>query len=95
MNHRKASDLNLKNSAHVDRHNEQESMPDQGMAVPGRKINAKFSKSAMPAKELQHNTDVLPPAHHRGAGSGITSDTQSIGHDIRGGGANAISSPKH
>jgi len=35
MNHRKVSDLNLKNSAHVDLHNEQESMPSHGSAVPG------------------------------------------------------------
>lgn len=90
MKHMKRSDLNLKNSAHVDLHEEQAAQPSQGMAVPPRKINAKFSKSAMPAKELQHNEDTLPPAHHRGAGAGISHDTQSIPSVRTGGKPNSI-----
>jgi hypothetical protein len=82
---KKISDLNLKNSMHVDRHEEQSSMPSHGSAVPAHKLKQKVGGMSG-GKAAEYKADVMSPDFQRGPGSMINSDTQSIAHDKRGGG---------
>jgi len=89
--HKRRTDLNLKNSMHVDLHNEQEAQPEMKSAVGAHKLKVKPTGMST-QKEAEFKADVLPPTHMRGASSGITSATQSISARRHGGPANSIKS---